>query len=257
MYGSTESNMNLPHGQSFEANFTAEENDFILKDDKKRSYVSIYVSMISFGLLVLAFMAFITTQNSIGNGSSQVLSSASIKKSVTWPEKGMVLSSNDVFTDQYMGGNYTCEVWGYVSGVGNNPGFYWSNYPKKTKSFVLIMGKALTAYGTDGYKANWVLYNIPASTPNVTTWCDIDGTCPGDTGSDYPSDLARYNAPCSRSKSVCSPHMQMYTLYFQLMLVFLFPAQITRTPTTYSMCSQCQNSLTVTSATALLKTSSA
>ncbi len=212
MYGSIDGNANPPNQRDAGNCSDDEETDFILTDDKKSSHVGVYTSMVSFGLLILAFMAFITTQNLKDNGTSPVFASF---KTISWPENGMVLSSNDVSVDEYMDGNYTCAKWGYVTGFGNNPGFYWSNYPAKTKSFVLLM---LTLFPSGDYKSSWILYNIPSSTTTVTAWCDADDSCPGTTGGNFPSGIIGYSSPCAHSKSNFH-HLSPFT--FQLNLLHI------------------------------------
>jgi Raf kinase inhibitor-like YbhB/YbcL family protein len=98
---------------------------------------------------------------------------------------------------------YTCE------GAGTQPPLSWSATPSGTQSL------ALTMYDPDvpkqvqakGYFDHWVLFNIPATTTNLTA-----STTVGVAGNNG-SGKAAYTGPCPPTNYEPKEHRYIFTLY--------------------------------------------
>ncbi len=125
----------------------------------------------------------------------------SITASTLKADSSLTFTTDSFSPGEFIPSKFTCD------GIDISPSLKWSNIPKGTKSFVIIMDDPDAPVGTWDH---WILYNIPPSITSLPEGIDVStiGAIPGRNS--WPSDNLRYRGPCPPPGK---PHRYFFKLY--------------------------------------------
>jgi len=144
-----------------------------------------------------------------------ILSPASAQEAPDWRSDEFTLASTQfkddgklpisAISNYPLNGVNQCSIDGSAGG-NQSPELHWTNAPRETKSFALVVYDATAAV------VHWGIYNISSKTNNLPENAGISDSPYGEEVSNVFSDLS-YDGPCPPPGVAPDAHAYVFTLY--------------------------------------------